>query len=135
VLELASGETAGRPVYEVKALLFKALGHPVRIQVLHVLREGPSPVADIAARVGVSGSTLSQHLAVLRRAGIVQASRTGSSLIYEVVDARVFSLLETARLMLTSRMRGTTEMLADLEGLAFGIDEPGARPGRDRGPA
>lgn len=109
-----------RPVYELKADLFRTLGHPVRIRVLEVLREGEATVGDIAEEVGVGGSTLSQHLATLRRADIVTSRREGSQLHYAVVDPRVFQLLETGRQMLTTSLEGSQEVLADLEQMQFG---------------
>lgn len=109
-----------RPVYELKAELFRTLGNPVRIRILEVLRDGEATVGDIAEQVGVSGSTLSQHLATLRRADVVASRRDGSSLHYGVVDPRVFQLLETGRLMLTTSLEGSHQVLADLEQMQFG---------------
>ncbi len=108
-----------RPVYEVKAEMFRTLGHPVRIRVLEVLRQGEATVADIAREVGVAGSTLSQHLATLRRSGIVGSRREGSSVICHVVDPRVFQLLEVGRQILTTSLEGNREMLAALEQMTF----------------
>jgi DNA-binding transcriptional ArsR family regulator len=104
-----------RPVHEVKAELFKTLGHPVRIRILETLREGAASVADIAAAVDVRGSTLSQHLATLRQADVVMSHRSGSQVIYQVVDPRVFQLLEIGKQMLTSSLTDSTALLADLE--------------------
>ncbi len=104
-----------RPVYERKAEFFKTLGHPARIRILEVLIDGPAHVADIAAAVGVTGSTLSQHLAILRRSDVLSSERHGSMVIYQVVDPRVFSLLEIGRQMLTTSLEGSQELLADLE--------------------
>lgn len=106
-------------MYELKAELFRTLGHPARIRVLEVLRDGEATVGDIAEAVGVSGSTLSQHLAALRRADVVTSRRDGSHLHYAVVDPRVFDLLETGRGMLTTSLEGNREVLADLEQLRF----------------
>lgn len=103
-----------RPVYELKAELFKTLGHPVRIRILEVLRAGASNVADIAAAVGVGGSTLSQHLTTLRRSGVLTSQRDGSLVIYRVADPRVFQLLEVGRQILTTSLENDQELLADL---------------------
>lgn len=111
-----------RPVYELKAELFKTLGHPVRIRVLEVLGEGPAHVAHIAEAVGVGGSTLSQHLATLRRAGVIASQREGSQVIYRVVDPRVFQLLRTGREMLTSSLEGSKDLLDDLADLRLNPD-------------
>lgn len=111
-----------RPVYELKAELFKTLGHPVRIRVLEVLGNGETNVSGIAEAVGVSGSTLSQHLATLRRAGVIASERDGSQVIYRVVDPRVFQLLRTGREMLTTSLEGTKELLDDLADLRLNPD-------------
>ena len=108
-----------RPVYEVKAELFRTLGHPLRIRILEVLRGGETGVTEIAEEVGVGGSTLSQHLATLRRADIVTSRRDGSAVLYTVVDPRVFELLEVGRKLLTTSLEGTQQTLADLERLSF----------------
>ena len=120
--------TVPRPVYELKADLFKTLGHPVRIRVLEVLRDGASSVATIAQAVGVSGSTLSQHLTTLRRSEVVASHREGSTVIYTVTDPRVFELLEVGRAILTSTLEHNREMLTELRQL--NPDEPGALEAR-----
>ncbi|MEX1164944.1 MAG: metalloregulator ArsR/SmtB family transcription factor [Nitriliruptor sp.] len=108
-----------RPVYELKAELFKTLGHPVRIRVLEVLRAGASNVADIAEAVGVGGSTLSQHLTTLRRSGVVDSHRDGSTVIYQVTVPRVFELLEVGRQILTTSLENDQEVLADLGRMSY----------------
>jgi DNA-binding transcriptional ArsR family regulator len=110
-----------RPVYELKAELFKTLGHPIRIRVLEVLRHGESTVTDIAQAVGVTGSTLSQHLTTLRRSRMVESHRQGSQVIYQVTDPRVFQLLEVGRQILTSSLEGDRELLSDLQATSFDL--------------
>ncbi len=63
------------PLYQAKAEFFRMLGHPVRIRVLELLQDGPLPVRDLLAAIEVEPSSLSQQLAVLRRSGIVTATR------------------------------------------------------------
>lgn len=113
-----------RPIYEVKAELFKTLGHPARIRILEVLRAGEASVADIARVVEVQGSTLSQHLAALRRADVLTSRREGSSVIYAVTDARVFQLLEIGRQLLTTSLEGQGDLLADLRQMTFAGEAP-----------
>ena len=57
-----------RPLYEIKAELFKALGHPARIRILELLADDEVPVSSLLTDTGMEPSHLSQHLAVLRRA-------------------------------------------------------------------
>lgn len=58
-----------------KAELFKALGHPIRVRVLELLQGNELSVSMMLAAIAVEPSTLSTHLAVLRRADVVATSR------------------------------------------------------------
>ncbi|WP_217562480.1 helix-turn-helix transcriptional regulator [Streptomyces sp. GbtcB6] len=102
------------PLYEAKAEFFRMLGHPVRIRVLELLQDGPKPVRELLAAIEVEPSNLSQQLAVLRRSGIVTATRTGSTVIYELAGGDVAELLAAARRILTSLLTGRQDLLDEL---------------------
>src|SRR5690625_7521719 len=70
----------------MKAELFKALAHPVRIRALELLCEGDRTVSALLAEIGIEASHLSQHLGVLRRADVVRKARQGNSVTYTLVD-------------------------------------------------
>ena len=96
-----------RPLYEIKANLFKALAHPMRIRVLEILsleRENATPVRDLLDLTGLEASHLSQHLAVLKRHHVVSATRTGNAVYYRLTDPAIADLLVTARKFLTSTL-------------------------------
>jgi ArsR family transcriptional regulator len=112
-----------RPIYQVKAEFFKTLGHPARIRVLEVLREGERSVNELIPEVGIEPSHLSQQLAILRRANLVRSRKVGSSVIYSVTEPRIFELLEVAKSILTSSLSETRELLEELEGMDF-VDQP-----------
>src|SRR5262245_22752112 len=69
------------------ALVLKALGEPRRVEILLLLRKGPRAVGEIAAQVDVSQQAVSQHLAVLDRAGLVEAKKEGTRSVYAVRQA------------------------------------------------
>ncbi|MGW3949530.1 ArsR/SmtB family transcription factor [Streptomyces sp. NPDC004752] len=102
------------PLYEAKAEFFRMLGHPVRIRVLELLQDGPKPVRDLLAAIEVEPSNLSQQLAVLRRSGIVTATRTGSTVVYELAGGDVAELLAAARRILSVLLAGRQDLLAEL---------------------
>jgi ArsR family transcriptional regulator len=102
------------PLYQAKAELFRTLGHPVRIRVLELLQHGPRPVRDILAEIDIEASSLSQQLAVLRRAGIVTSTRNGASVVYELAASDVAELMQAARRFLTEVLVGQGELLAEL---------------------
>lgn len=69
--------------YESEAALLKALAHPVRLQIMHVLlTEGCRNVRCIESKTGVSQSCISQHLQRLRSARLVEAERVGNEVYY-----------------------------------------------------
>jgi DNA-binding transcriptional ArsR family regulator len=102
------------PLYEAKAEFFRMLGHPVRIRVLELLQDGPKPVRDLLAAIEVEPSNLSQQLAVLRRSGIVTATRTGSTVVYELAGGDVAELLAAARRILAVLLADRQELLEEL---------------------
>lgn len=102
------------PLYQAKADFFRTLGHPVRIRVLELLQDGPLPVRDLLAEIDVEASNLSQQLAVLRRAGIVSATREGGTVVYALATPDVAELLFAARRILTDMLAGQGELLAEL---------------------
>ena len=66
------------------AAVLKALGEPRRVEILRLLRDGPRAVGEIAADVDVSQQAVSQHLALLDAAGLVEARREGTRNVYAV---------------------------------------------------
>jgi len=118
-----------KPIYEVKAQFFKTLGHPARIRVLEVLAGGPRSVSELQPDVGLEASHLSQQLSVLRKAGIVQAERQGSSQIYSVTDPQIFELLNVAKQLIITSLSGTEDMLAELDSMNY---QPGRKKGSKR---
>ena len=80
--------------------LFRTLGHPVRIRVLELLESRPMVVRDLLAEIEVESSSLSQQLAVLRRAGLVTSTRRGGSVEYSLATDRVAELLQAGRAVL-----------------------------------
>jgi DNA-binding transcriptional ArsR family regulator len=109
-----TGPAVSRPLSEIKAELFKALAHPGRVRILEVLRDGDRTVAELIPAVGLESSHLSQQLAVLRRARVVTAVRSGSSVSYSISDPAILELLAAARSFLITSLSVSRELLADL---------------------
>ena len=68
--------------YELRARVFKALGHPSRLMIVDSLQAGPKHVAELVALVGHEYATVSRHLAVLREAGIIAEDRKEGKLVF-----------------------------------------------------
>lgn len=96
-----------RPLYEIKANLFKALAHPARIRVLEVLSaaDGPTAVSVILSETDLEPTLLSQHLAVLKRHNVVRADRVGNAVFYTLAHPSISELLIIARAFLADTLR------------------------------
>lgn len=103
------------PVREVKASLFRVLGHPARVRILELLREGERSVGALQAELGLDSGGTSQHLAALRRIGLVESRREGTSVYYRVDDQRVFELLAVGRAIITRQLAEQQSLLRELE--------------------
>lgn len=62
--------------------IFAALGEPNRFRIVELLRSGPRPVNDIRGRLGLRQSQVSQHLKVLKDAGLVQVEPRAQQRLY-----------------------------------------------------
>lgn len=102
------------PLYQLKADLFKTLGHPVRIRVLELLSEREHAVAELLPAVGIEAAHLSQQLAILRRANLVATRREGSAVFYRLTAPEVADLLTVARSLLSGVLASQAEILEDL---------------------
>ena len=102
---------SSRPLYQMKAELFKTLGHPVRIRVLELLSQREHAVSEMLNDIDIEAANLSQQLAVLRRAGLITGRREGLSVTYELTSPQVAQLLTTARAILTGVVAGQAEAL------------------------
>ncbi|MGD0883013.1 MAG: metalloregulator ArsR/SmtB family transcription factor [Acidimicrobiales bacterium] len=102
------------PIHQVKAEFFKTLGHPARIRVLEILREGERPVSELILETGLEASHLSQQLGIMRRANLVQARKVGSSVLYTVSDPQIFDLLEIAKRIIRNSLTETQDLLEQM---------------------
>lgn len=97
--------TAGRPLTEAKAELFKAMAHPVRVRVLELLAEGEHTMGELAEASGFELSHLSQHVSTLRRAGVVDSRRVRTTVVCSLRDPQTAELLAVARRVIGANLR------------------------------
>ena len=76
--------------------IFKALGHHIRMKIVRTLQGGPLCVCVLNENVEFSQSNLSQHLKILKDAGILKSEKDGLRIIYSIKDDEVKNLIEIA---------------------------------------
>lgn len=106
------------PLYERKANLFKGLAHPYRVRILEILSAQPRvPVSKMIEDTGLESSHLSQHLAVLRKYGLVTSVRNANVVFYSLAHPQVADLLRTSRTLLNQMLSTSTDQLSSIDAL------------------
>lgn len=88
----------------MQAEVLRTLASPRRLDILHRLADGPCGVGQLAITVGASQPNVSQHLAVLRASGLVEAERDGRDVRYRLVDPDVMVACRIMRSVLERRL-------------------------------
>lgn len=102
-------------VHTINAELFRALGHPVRVRVLELLRTHEEmSVRELQAALQIESGGASQHLSAMRRQGLLATRRQGTSVFHRARDPRIFQLLDVARQVLASQYEYTQTLLNHL---------------------
>ena len=112
----------------LQAEVLKTLASPRRLEILHVLADGPIEVGRLATAIGASQPNVSQHLAVLRAAGIVEAERDGREVRYRLVDADVMVACALMRSVLERHLMRLGEMAASAASTSIGTDSESLSP-------
>jgi DNA-binding transcriptional ArsR family regulator len=91
-------------IYRIQAEVLKTLANPKRLEIVHLLSTGPREVGRLAEELGVSQPNVSQHLALMRSAGVVEAERDGREVRYRLSDPDIIVACETMRGVLMRRL-------------------------------
>ena len=91
-------------ITRLQAEVLKVLSSPLRLEILHRLADGPLEVSRIAAAIGATQPNASQHLSILRAAGLVEADRHGREIHYGLVDPDVIVACDVMRGVLQRRL-------------------------------
>jgi DNA-binding transcriptional ArsR family regulator len=91
-------------ITRMQAGVLKVLASPARLEILHLLANGPLEVSRIAAAIGATQPNASQHLAVLRTAGLVETDRHGREIRYALADPDVIVACDVMRGVLGRRL-------------------------------
>ena len=94
----------------LQAEILKTLASPRRLEILHALARGPIEVGRLAQAIGATQPNVSQHLGVLRAAGIVEAERDGREVRYRLTDPDVMVACGVMRGVLERRLTRLGEM-------------------------
>jgi ArsR family transcriptional regulator len=111
----------------LQAEVLKTLANPRRLEILHELARGPLEVGRLATAIGASQPNVSQHLSVLRGAGIVEAERDGREVRYRLADPDVMVACRLMQAVLERRLTRLSAMAANAVGSTAASARPTAR--------
>ena len=118
-------------IWSLQSEVMKILASPRRLEILHLLAEGPHEVGRLAEEMGISQPNVSQHLAVMRAAGSSRPSATGREVRYRLTDPEVIGACDLMRGVLMRRLA----RLGELSERPDAADERPPIAGRARPPA
>lgn len=98
---------------QFKTEFFKALAHPLRIQILELLAEGDKSVNEIQSSLNSEGSAVSQQLSILRAKNIVVGTKDGKRVIYSLRDRKIVDLLAIAKEIYNNHLIDTISQLEE----------------------
>lgn len=100
---------------DMQARLCHALSSPKRLQILYLLEQGELSAGELARAVGVSTPNLSQHLALMREQGLVEARRDGSNTYYRLSMPEILEACAAVRGVLLKRLQTYNALLGGAE--------------------
>ncbi len=102
----------GGDIDDIQAGLLRTLASAHRLRIVHRLGIGPCCVTELARDLGLNQAATSQHLAVMRTAGIVDAVRDGRSVTYELSDPEILAACGLMRSVLVRRLSRLGDLAA-----------------------
>ncbi len=100
------------PIYELQADVLKMLGNARRLEMAHLLADEPMTVGHLAERMALAQPNVSQHLALMRAAGLVLAERDGREIRYRLADPDIIAACRLMRAALQRRLARLAELSA-----------------------
>lgn len=100
-------------IYNMQATISKTLANPIRLAILHTLRDGEKSVNELTDILGISQSNLSQHLALMRQVGILTTRKQGTSIYYSVTNPKINQACDMVRAVLLDQLKQKQEFADD----------------------
>jgi DNA-binding transcriptional ArsR family regulator len=104
-----------RHIFEVQAELCKCMSSAKRIEIVHLLRDGPQAVGDIARITGHPQGMISRHLGVLRQGGVVIGIRHAQNIVYHIANPKIVQICDLMREVLAEDASFRSKLAEDLQ--------------------
>jgi DNA-binding transcriptional ArsR family regulator/YHS domain-containing protein len=96
-----------KQMFQLESDVISAIASPRRLEIVHLLREGELCVRDIEKMLDLPQANISQHLTVLRQAGVVKTHREGKKIFYKLAHDNFIKISDLIRDLLIDRYKNT----------------------------
>jgi DNA-binding transcriptional ArsR family regulator len=104
-----------KEIFQLHAEVCKTLSHAKRLEILNILRDAEMSVGDIVREMDIPKANVSQHLAVLRNAGILETRRDGVTIYYRISNSKVIKACDLMREVLIAHQTHKSRIMNNLK--------------------
>lgn len=108
-------QTLRQEISQLEADFCFALSDPTRILMLYALNESPRNVTELTIDLGISQPTASRHLKVMRERGLVHTVKQGTTVTYQISDARLIQALDLLRAVMRERLAYRASLISEID--------------------
>ena len=97
-------------IFELHAEVCKTLANPWRLKLIELLRDGERPLKELVEETNIPLANVSQHLNIMKAAGVVEVRREASRSFYRLANPKILKAFDLMREVLRDRLAGTREV-------------------------
>ncbi len=112
-----------KELYALHADMCKVFSHPTRLAILNALRDEEMSVSDIAERAGVSVSSTSQHLSLMKERHILETRKVGNQVFYRLVNPKMVKAFDLMREIMYEQIQKQSALIATFPRVGTGKKE------------
>jgi len=122
-----------KELFKLQADVCKTMANPVRMEIIYALKEGEKTVSELVEAMGLNKSNVSQHLAILKSAEVVDARRDGQNIFYSIANEKILEACRLMREVLTEQISKKQKLVDRIEeGEKSGAGVPARRDKKRR---
>ncbi|WP_335965494.1 metalloregulator ArsR/SmtB family transcription factor [Galbibacter sp. PAP.153] len=102
-------------LFKLHAELCNSMGHPIRLETVHHLKEAELSFSEIAELIGVGKSTLSRHLSIMMNNGVLIQRKEGVNVYYKISSNKITTACALMREILIERLKSNIDIISNVD--------------------
>jgi ArsR family transcriptional regulator, virulence genes transcriptional regulator len=107
-----------KKIFEMQCFICKALGHPLRLDIVDRLSDRETTASDLISEMEISKANLSKHMALLAQGGIIESRREGRQIFYRLTDPEIHKACSVMRSILYRRLKAGEKLASAIHSAA-----------------